>query len=74
MFKCSAINAINVGWVERSETQQSFIPNSKKVVTVLISKFPPVDKTTVVIFSEIGIIGVGFRPSTQSTPTKSTEM
>ncbi|NEO53802.1 MAG: hypothetical protein F6K54_12365 [Okeania sp. SIO3B5] len=52
----------NVGWVERSETQQSFIPNSKEVVTALIPNFPPADKTAVVIFYEICIciIGVGF--------------
>ncbi|GGA19446.1 hypothetical protein CYANOKiyG1_34070 [Okeania sp. KiyG1] len=31
------------------------IPNSKKVVTVLISKFRPAEKTTVAIFYEIGI-------------------
>jgi len=29
--------------------------NSKKVVTLLISKFPPADKTTIAIFSENGI-------------------
>ena len=34
----------------------SLIPNSKKVITVLISKFPPAGKTIVAIFYEIGII------------------
>ncbi|NES68710.1 MAG: hypothetical protein F6K24_27515 [Okeania sp. SIO2D1] len=33
----------------------SVIPNLKKVVTVLISKFRPAEKTTVAIFYEIGI-------------------
>lgn len=65
----------------RNETQQSFIPNSKEVVTALIPNFPPADKTAVVIFYEICIIGVGFRgyslvgvgfrPSTQPTSTSS---
>ncbi|RQH21604.1 hypothetical protein D5R40_16910 [Okeania hirsuta] len=45
---------VRSGYLKRHDIKpRLLIPNSKKAVTVLISKFRPAEKTTVAIFYEI---------------------